>query len=556
MDHNAPGRRDQAPSIFGPILGQQEDGEAFVVEDDQDDPSTLREALNRPDAAAWQAAMQTEYDSLQQASTYDLVPLPRGRTAVGNKWVFKVKQLADGGLKHKARLVAKGFTQQAGIDYRETYAPVVRYASLRALLALAAHHDWEVHHMDVKTAYLNGVLREEIYMRQPEGFEVTGMEQLVCRLKKGLYGLKQAGRAWHQTIDPALQALGLTPLATDYCVYVHHGQQGEMLILGLYVDDLFLFTPSTALLDRFKAQLSQQFRMEDLGELSLMLGMRVVRDRAARTLTISQGSYVEKLLVRFNAPLNAVSTPMEHGLQLYAAPTEYKADAADVTRYQAVIGALMYAASGTRPDIAFAVHALGRFSSRPDDTHWAAVKHLLRYLRGTADRGISYTATASKRAHPQLACYGDADYAGCLDDRKSVSGYVITLGGGAISWASRKQRTTALSTVEAEFMAMTELTKDVMWWRTFLTEIGLDMGEPTMVLCDNMGALALAANPAHHERTKHFAVRQLYIRERLDSGDISVDYVSTHSNAADILTKALARIKHSACMAFLGMTLP
>jgi hypothetical protein len=234
----------------------------------------------------------------------------------------------------------------------------------------------------VRTAYLNGVLREEIYMRQPEGFEVMGMEQLVCRLKKGLYGLKQAGRAWHQTIDPALQALGLTPLATDYCVYVHHGQQGEMLILGLYVDDLFLFTPSTALLDRFKAQLSQQFRMEDLGELSLMLGMRVVRDRAARTLTISQGSYVEKLLVRFNAPLNAVSTPMEHGLQLYAAPTEYKADAADVTRYQAVIGALMYAASGSRPDIAFAVHALGRFSSRPDDTHWAAVKHLLRYLRG------------------------------------------------------------------------------------------------------------------------------------------------------------------------------
>ena len=403
----------------------------LVAGGDQDIPSTLSEAVRRPDGKMWLAAAHDEYDSIQQAVTYALVEKPSGRTAIGNKFVFALKLLADGTVKYKARLCAKGYTQQAGIDYHETYAPVVRYASLRALLALTAHLDWEAHHMDVKTAYLNGVLHEEVYMLQPEGFEVAGKEHLVCKLFKALYGLKQAGRAWHQTIDPALQKLGLVPLVSDYCVYVHRNEEGDMLlILALYVDDLFLFTPSLVQLARFKAQLKQQFRMEDLGELRLMLGMRVVRDRTARTLTISQGNYVEKLLVRFNAPLNAVSTPMEHGLQLCAAGADCKTDPTDVTRYQAVIGALMYAAGGTRPDIAFTVHALGRYSSRPDSTHWAAVKHLLRYLRGTAGCGITYTGSAGgSGVTPALTCYGDADYAGSLDDRKSVSGYVLTLSG-------------------------------------------------------------------------------------------------------------------------------
>ena len=558
MDHNAPGPRDRAPSALGSVLGQLEDGEANVVQDSQDVPSSLREALTGPDAKHWRPAVQGEYDSIQEARTYDIVELPHGRTAIGCKFVLAKKLLADGSVKYKARLVAKGFTQQAGIDYQETYSPVVRYASLRALLSLAAHHDWEAHHMDVKAAYLNGLLQEEIYMQQPEGFVAAGKEQLVCRLRKALYGLKQAGRAWHQTIDPALKRLGLTPLASDYCVYVHRSQQGHVLILALYVDDLFLFSPSLALLTHFKTQLRLQFRMEDLGEISLMLGMRVVRNRTARTLTISQGTYVEQLLVRFNAPLNVMSTPMEDGLTLCAAIATHQADAATVTRYQAVVGALMYAAACTRPDIAFAVHALGRYSSRPDDTHWRAVKHLLRYLRGTARYSITYTGVAgdSGRTPPVMSCYGDADYAGCVDDRKSVTGYVVTLSGGAINWSSRKQRTVTTSTTHAEFVAMTELAKDVVWWRGFLREIGLDMGEPTAVLCDNMAAVALAFNPTHHERTKHFAVLQQYIRELISSGEIHVEYIPTQRNAADVLTKALARIKHVACVTSLGMTLP
>ena len=291
-----------------------------------------------------------------------------------------------------------------------------------------------------------------------------------------------------------------------------------------------------------------------------MLGMSVTRDRTARTLTISQQGYVDRLLARFDAPLNAVSTPMEQGLQLCAAVATHKAGPADVARYQSVVGALMYAAACTRPDIAFAVSILGRYSSSPDTTHWAAVKHLLRYLRGTAGRGITYTATTSasgsKPPASVLTCYTDADYAACLDDRKSISGYALTLTGGAVSWASRKQRTVALSTTQAEFAAMTELAKDVLWWRSFLGEVGLNMGEPTTLFCDNMGAVDLAYNPAHHERTKHFSVQQQFIRELLNRGDITIDYVPTQRNVADILTKGLARLKHSTCMAFLGMPPP
>ena len=216
---------------------------------------------------------------------------------------------------------------------------------------------------------------------------------------------------------------------------------------------------------------------------------------------------------------------MQQGLQLCAPVAVHRADPADVTRYQAAVGSLMWAAACTRPDIAYAVHALSRYCASPNKTHWAAVKHLLRYLRGTAGRSITYSTTAGgpDRAAPVLTCYGDADFAGCLDDRKSVSGYALTLSGGAVSWMSRKQRTVALSTAQAEFAAMTDLAKDVLWWRNFLREVGLGMAEPTVLLCDNMSAVNLAHNPAHHERTKHFSVQQQFVRELLSRELVTVE---------------------------------
>src|ERR1700722_13544574 len=247
--------------------------------------------------------------------------------------------------------------------------------------------------MDVKSAYLNGTLAETIYMRQPEGFEEKGKEVFVCLLKKGLYGLKQAGRCWNHTIDPALQKLGLVPSDKDNCVYFHRSNN-EMIIICLYVDDLFLFTASSRLLKQFKQGLKAKFEMEDLGEARLVLGMQIIRDRANRTLTISQQAYLEKLIEKLGLMnMNAVSTPMIPNAALVKAPSSHTASPQDISWYQSVIGSLMYFSNGTRPDIAFTVNRLSKYSSNPDSTHTSALKHLLRYVRGTLDYCLTYTGT-------------------------------------------------------------------------------------------------------------------------------------------------------------------
>jgi hypothetical protein len=522
------------------------------LEEEPAEPRTYKEAMQRSDAAAWKRSMDEEIGQLNKTGTWELVPFKSGMNVVGCKWVYKLKTLASGATKEKSRLVAQGFTQKPGVDYDETYSPVVRYASLRCLSAMAAHYDWEVHHMDVKSAYLNGKLEETIYMAQPEGYVKPGQENLVCKLKKGLYGLKQAGRTWHQTIDPALKRLGLTPLGSDYCVYQYRSEQ-EMIIVCLYVDDLFLFTGSVRLLRHFKQQLMDEFEMEDLGEARLVLGMQIARDRRARVLTISQQSYLEKALSRLGAAdLNAVATPIDTNSQLVKAADNHEATPAEITRYQSIIGTLQYAANGTRPDIAHAVNQLARYSSNPDDTHFTALKRILRYVKGTTGRVLTYTGT---RLHqPLLIGYSDADYANSKDDRLSVTGYAFLFCGGAISWSSRRQKTVAQSTVEAEYMATAEAVKETMWWRSFLGELGHDISQPTPLFSDNQGSIQLAKNSDHHARTKHIDVKYHLIRQELIKRTVTLNHISTQHNIADVLTKGLVRERHNAFSAALGLT--
>jgi transposase InsO family protein len=552
MDHLPSGPRDAAPSTVKPL------GAALVGRKDSKpdgDPVTLSDALSRDNADRWQAAAQSEYDSLQNAGTYDLVQLPPGRTAIGCKWVFKTKLGSDGSVvKHKARLVAKGYSQKYGLDYEETYAPVVRYASLRALLALAAHHDWEVHHMDVKSAYLNGNLAEEIYMEQPEGFKVPGKETMVCRLKKGLYGLKQAGRSWHQTIDPVLKGMRLIALGSDHCVYLHR-VGSTVVIIALYVDDLFIFGTPTPLINTFKKRLQTAFEMEDLGEAKFALGIEITRDRASRTLTISQRAYINSLIERFGqADSNAQATPVEPNTLLQKADASHTAQPNEIKLYQSAVGALQYAASGTRPDISFAVSALSKYSSNPDSSHFAALKRLFRYLRGTSHYSITYKGMGDKSSQPQLLGYSDSDWANDRDDRRSVTGYAFLLSGGAISWSSKKQHTTAQSSTEAEYMAGAEAVKEAIWWRNFLSELGYNLTAPTILFSDNQSAIALAENPEHHARTKHIDVKYHLMREHIQRGTMTQRHVKGSDNPADVLTKALPRDKHTTCATSLGIT--
>jgi hypothetical protein len=526
------------------------------------EPTTLKEALSRADGPLYEQATRDEFDSIQAAGTWVLELLPAGRTAIGCKWVFKIKRKADGSVdRYKARLVAKGFSQKEGVDYSETFAPVAKFSAIRALLSLTAHYDLELHQMDVTTAFLHGDLDHVIYMQQPEGFVVAGQEQLVCRLRKSLYGLKQAGRAWYHKIHQALLELGFHCLHADTCIYVR--ERGSLLmIVALYVDDLLLLSNSLAELTAFKLALSQRFAMKDLGEAQYILGLQIERNRAARTLSISQREYVSKLLTHTGMlDSRTAVTPLDLGAVLSKddCPEPATPDITFVRQYQSAVGAVMYAMLGTRPDIAYAVTALSQFCSNPGQPHWNSLRRVLQYLRGTTDYRLTYgpqSNAADSRMAQSLTLYGycDSDWASDKDDRRSVTGYAFILGGGTVSWQAKKQHTVALSSVEAEYMAASQAAKEALWLRALLRELGMHTSSPTTLCSDSQGSIALSKNPEHHARSKHIDIRHHFIREQVAAGSINLVYVPTEDMAADVLTKPLNRTKHFRMLDILGVT--
>jgi transposase InsO family protein len=519
------------------------------------DPLTYKEAMASPQAAEWQVAMESEMASLRAAGTYTLTECPAGQVPIGCKWVYATKRDAAGNVvKHKARLVAKGYSQRYGIDYEETYAPVCRIGSIRVLIALAAHFNWEIHHMDVTSAYLNGDLQETVYMQQPTGFEATGAQaSLVCKLAKSLYGLKQAGRTWNQKIDDVLRSSGFTPLDADHCVY--RSEKGfSHIIVSLYVDDLLLFSNDLRALTAFKAAVSTRFDMKDLGEAKFVLGMEIIRDRAQRSIALSQASYTREMLrTHTMVACNAADTPVQTGVRLAPPAEGFKANPTAIRTYQAAVGALMFAAICTRPDIAFAVGQLSQYASNPDKSHFSALTQCFRYLRGTIEYRLSYKGTGRVQDAPTVVGYSDADWAGDLGQRRSTTGYTFLLCGAAVSWQSKRQRTIAQSTVEAEYMAAASATKEAIWLRSLMDGIGCAPSGPTVLRVDNEGAIKLAENPRHHDLTKHIAVRYHLIRQHIADGTITLTHVSTGLQAADCFTKGLLREKHGEGMRLLGM---
>ena len=519
------------------------------------DPLSVEAAMRTPQADQWKAAMQSEFDALQLAQTYTLVPLPPGVRAIGAKWVLKAKRNAAGEVvKYKARLVAKGYAQRYGIDYEETYAPVCRIGSIRVLMALAAHFDWEIHHMDVTSAFLNGDLEETVYMQQIPGFEATGEQaDYVCKLRKSLYGLKQAGRTWNTKIDLALRDAGFIALHADLCIYKHDQGLG-FVVVSLYVDDLVLFSNDLRALTSFKRQLAATFAMTDLGEAKFVLGIEVIRDRAQRTIQLSQTAYTRDVVRAYGADAsNATHTPVQPGIKLTAPAENFTAEQSAVRRYQSAVGALMWAAICTRPDISYAVGQLSQYASNPDKSHFRALNQCIRYLRGTVDYRLTYKGEGRADDVPVLTGYSDADWAGDIGTRRSTTGYLFRLCGGSVSWQSKRQPTTAQSTVEAEYMAAASATKEAIWLRALLVGIGFAPSGPTVLRVDNEGAIKLADNPRHHELTKHIAVRYHLIRDHVADGTVVLIHVPTELQAADGLTKGLTRERHIESTRLLGM---
>ena len=438
--------------------------------------------MSRPDWPKWKEAMDAEIQQLLDLGTYSLENIPPDRKAIGCRWVFTIKRSPEGEiLKYKARLVAQGFSQIPGQDFLSTYAPVMRLESYRALLALAASQDWEIHQIDVVGAYLNGELEETIFMKQPPGYE-DGTPR-ACRLHKALYGLKQAGRVWNIKFnDVFVNTLGYTRIKSDFCVYIRKNQLGLSIVI-IHVDDSTISTFPPSIMSSAKAEIAQHLNITDLGEARTFVGLQISRNRPKRSITIHQTSYITKILERFGMlSSHIVHTPLDPNVVLI--PSTEESQPSDFP-YAAAIGSLMYAAVATRPDISHAVQKLSQFTSKFSQAHVTAVKRVFRYLNGTRNLGITYYPTSDT----EILGFTDADWAQDISDRKSTSSYVFTLSGRAISWSSKKQTSVALSTMEAEFVALSHATKDAIWLRTLLTDLGFPPSGPIRILCDNQAAI-------------------------------------------------------------------
>ncbi|KAI5353004.1 hypothetical protein L3X38_005896 [Prunus dulcis] len=458
--------------------------------------------------AAWQKAMEAELEMIEKNETWELL---------------------------KATL--------KGIDFNETFAPVARLDIVRTLIALAAQKRWKLFQLDVKSAFLNGVLHEEVYVDQPPGFVVKDKEDRVYRLKKAIYGLKQAPRAWYEEINSYFTAAGFQKSPSEATLYVKAAESG-ILIVSLYVDDIIYTGSSEELVMSFKTEMMKRYEMTDLGLLHHFLGLGVIQ--AESYIFLHQKKYARTLLDKFGLKdCKAVSTPLAMNEKL---SKEDGSEQADEKVYRQIVGSLLYL-TATRPDIMFAASLLARYMHGPTKKHMGTAKRVLRYIQGTLDFGIAY----EKGKEAMLVGYCDSDWSGCEDDMRSTSGYAFHLGSGVFSWASVKQSSVALSTAEAEYVSAAEATAQAVWLRFVLSDFGEEQVEATPILCDNTSAIAITKNHVHHHRTRLISRRFHFIRDALQNGEIDLLYCRTGEQNADIFTKALARDRFEYLRSKLGI---
>nr|KYP32233.1 Retrovirus-related Pol polyprotein from transposon TNT 1-94 [Cajanus cajan] len=494
------------------------------------EPKTTKQALSNP---TWTAAMQTEYNALLHNGTWSLVPLPPHRTAIGCKWVFRVKENPNGTVqKYKACLVAKGFNQQFGFDYHETFSPVIKPVTVRLILTLALTHHWPIQQLDVNNAFLNGTLEEEVYMTQPPGFEASD-KCLVCKLHKAIYGLKQAPRAWFEKLKSTLLQFHFQASKCDPSLFVYSHANNVIYIL-VYVDDIIITSNNSSILHTLVSQLHSVFSLKDLGDLDYFLGIEV-KTQSDGSLILTQSKYIRDLLNRTDMEaLKPISSPMIPDSKLSKAGSE---DFLDASLYRSVVGALQYATI-TRLEISFSVNKVCQFMSYPLAHHCSAVKRILRYLKGTTSWGL-HLQPASSSSSLSIHAYCDADWASDLDDRRSTFGASIFLRPNLVSWWSKKKTVVARSSTKAEYRSLALATTEVTWIQTLLSELKVNHSTP-IIFCDNLSTVALAHNPILHARTKHMELDLFFVREKVAAKCLQVVHVPAIDQCADVLTKALS----------------
>jgi hypothetical protein len=463
--------------------------------------------------------------------------------------VFKAKSDDQNRVsRFKARLVAQGFRQKEGIDYFETFSPVLRAESLRFLLAFAAQNNLEVHNLDVKNAFLQADLEENIYAEIPPFMDHFNVDRAthVLKLEKSIYGLKQAGRVWNQKFTEEILNLGFRQSDADPCIFIHVTIPN--LILGIFVDDCFVVGDLKHVAD-LKLKLCQTFPMHDLGKLTYALGIKITQNNNPNNNSISlcQDAYVNRLLEKFGmSDCREVSTPLPIKAQK---EIDKNKPFEDINLYQQLIGSLIYLSNITRPDIAYAVSHLARGMSKPTEDHWIQAKRVLRYLKGTPNLALIY----SKSKLNQPVGYSDSSYAEEVN-AKSVGGYLYIFANAAITWRSSKQTVVAQSSTEAEYIALAETSNEAAWLRKLMKDFNMSTTEPILIYEDNQSTIQLAKNPIHSRRTKHIEVHFHVARDYVKRKIITLKYLPTDQMIADALTKSLAHVLHSKFRAAMGLT--
>ena len=451
---------------------------------------------------------------------------------MGSKWVFRTKYFSDGSVEClKAHLVAKGYTQVPGLDYTDTFSPVVKATTVRVVLSLIVTNKWPLRQLDVKNAFLNGTLTEHVYMEQPPGYIDPRFPTHVCLLKKALYGLKQAPRAWFQRFSSFLLTLGFSCSRADTSLFVFH-QQSSLIYLLLYVDDIIVTGNNPSLLDSFTRKLHSEFATKDLGSLSYFRGLEA--SPTPDGLFISQLKYARDILTRAQLlDSKPVHTPMVVSQHLTVAGSPFS----NPTLYRSLVGALQYLTI-TGPDIAHAVNSVSQFLHAPTIDHFLAVKRILRYVKGTLHFGLTFRPSTIPSA---LVAYSDADWAGCPDTRRSTSGYSIYLGNNLVSWSAKKQPTVSRSSCESEYRALAMTAAELLWLTHLLHDLKVPIPQQPLLLCDNKSAIFLSSNPVSHKRAKHVELDYHFLRELVVAGKLRTQYVPSHLQVADIFTKSVSR---------------
>ena len=514
-----------------------------------DTPRSYDEAVSSTSAEQWRKAMDDEVNALNENNTWTLRKLPPGREPVGGKWVYTKKLDENGNIeRYKARYVAQGFKQVKGFDFNETFSPTPAPTAIRAVVHAAAQNNWIIHHMDVKTAFLNAKIDHDIFVVQPKGYEVYDPDgtKLFCNLNKSIYGLKQSGRMWNHSLHDFLCSLNFVRSELEYCLYSKVIGKIVLKIL-VFVDDILIISNDMQAIENVKHNLKEKYKMSDLGLLKWFLGINF--SIVDNVITMSQSQYLYKLLEKYGMENSKpVSTPCEK--IDFAENDDDNLSHISLDEYRSVVGSLVYATICTRPDLSWILSKLSQYLHVPvTNQRWAAVKRVLRYIKGTLDYKLQF-----KRADGNLCGYSDADWGGSTD-RRSTSGYCFKFADSSvISWKTRKQPTIALSTCEAEYMALASATQEALYLIKLMQEIDEAFEQKNIeIFDDSQSAIALAHNPVSHGRTKHIDIKFHFIRHHVNVGNIVLKYVPTSLMLADVFTKGVEKQKLAwACTLLFG----